>query len=94
VRRERVRGGGSEGHYRVGGEGVIETKFCSFEGSQAVPASLRICSVLNFKDVGAAVVGRKEITYVPVKRHGPHGKQRVEQLYHCALTCLTTNVSQ
>jgi hypothetical protein len=37
--RERKLGGGSEGHYRVGGRGLIETEFGSLEGSQAVPAS-------------------------------------------------------
>jgi hypothetical protein len=37
-REKRKLGRDSERHYRVG-EGIIETKFGSFEGSQAVPAS-------------------------------------------------------
>jgi hypothetical protein len=48
------------------GEGVVETEFGSFEGSQAVPASPSdkgeacIGDLFNFdfKDVGAAVVGK------------------------------------
>jgi hypothetical protein len=56
--------GGSERHYRVGGE-VIETKFDSFEGSQAVPSSPCVRGEacigdffnFDFKDVEAAVVG-------------------------------------
>jgi hypothetical protein len=55
-------------HYRVGG-GVIETVFGSLKVPRQCPLVLLgqaklvfgICSILIFKDVGAAVVGRNVV---------------------------------
>jgi hypothetical protein len=72
--REREREGerklerGSVRHYRVGG-GVIETEFGSWKVPRQCPLVLPvearvvfgICSILIFKDVGAAVVGRNVV---------------------------------
>jgi hypothetical protein len=62
-REKRKLGSGSERHYRVGGGRVIETKVISLKVSRQCPLVLLvearlvfgICSILIFKDVGAAV---------------------------------------
>jgi hypothetical protein len=68
--RERERGGklgGNKRHYRVEGGRVIETEVGSLKVPRQCPLVLLvearlvfgICSILIFKDVGAAVVWRK-----------------------------------
>jgi hypothetical protein len=65
---EKVGGGGSVRHYHIGG-GVIETGFGSLKVPRQCPLVLLvearlvfgICSILIFKGVGAAVVGRNVI---------------------------------
>jgi hypothetical protein len=58
--------GDSEWHYNCGGEG---NNICGYDGSQAVPASpsgkgeacMRDFSILIFKEVGVAAMGRNFI---------------------------------
>jgi hypothetical protein len=58
-----LEGGGSERHYHVGGGRVIETEFGSLKVPRQCPLVLLvesrlvfgICSIMIFKDVGAAL---------------------------------------